>query len=112
MTFDSETRCLQIWQILIASARERRTIRYKDISHALNCEVPAITIGHSYLDRILAFCRSRGHPDVTVIVVNADTGRPGYYTGDDWDKDREKVYNTNWFAVVPPTREDFPNPTP
>ena len=111
MPLDTETRCLQIWQVLIASAMNRQTIHYKTITDALDWRMLPYGVGTPYLDRIFAFCRSQGVPDVTTIVVNADTGRPGYYTGENWDRDRETVYATNWFALVPPSREDFANPT-
>ena len=55
---DFNTRCLQIWQVLIASASNRQTITYGQIKSALNWGVPPYGYGR-HLDSILAFCRSR-----------------------------------------------------
>ena len=110
MPIDFNTRCLQIWQVLIASASNRQTITYGQIKSNLKWGVPPFGYGR-HLDSILAFCQSRQLPDITVIIVSLDTGRPGTYTGDNLDRDREAVFATDWFAQLPPTREEFANPT-
>ena len=64
------------------------------------------------LDHISLYCRRAGLPPLTVLVVNRDTGLPG--TG--WDRvnpgrdpnvERERVFNYDWFTIVPPTPEEF-----
>ena len=72
-------------------------------------EVPPPAVG-SYLDLVAAFCRSNGLPDVTVLTVNKETGRPSKEeSGVDVYRERENVYDQSWYALKPPTPEDFPS---
>ncbi len=108
---DFETRCLQIWQVLISSASNRQTIFYGRITGLIGWGVLDFGFG-PHLNCISAFCKLRQLPDITVIVVAMGTGRPGTYSGDDLDRDREAVFATDWFAQLPPTREEFANARP
>ena len=110
MNIDSNTRCLQIWQVPIASASNRQTVTYGEIIGALRWDVPAYGYGRR-LDAIAAYCSKNQLPDLTVLMADLKTGSPGAYKGDDLNRDREAVFATNWFALPPPTREDFAKPT-
>ena len=108
---DFETRCLQIWQVLISSASNRQTIFYDKITEAIGWGALGFTLG-PYLNCIATLCELRRLPNITVIVVAMGTGRPSTYTGQDLDKDREAAFAANWFAQLPPTREEFANARP
>ena len=92
-----------MWQVLVATAAERRTITYGGLQRAVG--LPGVT-GHvmgAPLARIREWCDGAGKPDLTVLVVGAGTGRPGggYHGGA--DAERERVYARNWWAVTPPS---------
>ena len=60
-----------------------------------------------FLDPIWELCKQRGWPQLTVLVVNK-TGLPGHHLElDDPDRERERVYDFDWFALVPPETGDF-----
>ena len=105
---DFETRWLQIWQVLIARASNRQTIQYNHITSTLKWNIVDSHFG-PHFDRVSSFCKSRQLPNLTVLVVSKATGRPGasYRDDVDVDRDREKVFATNWFTVIPPSREDL-----
>lgn len=64
-------------------------------------------VGH-YLDRVYKYCRDNNLPDLTIVVVKLQTGRPGYVSdGVDVDAEREKVFAYKWFEETPPTLEDL-----
>jgi alkylated DNA nucleotide flippase Atl1 len=102
-----ENRALQIWQILIGFAFERKITTYLEVADILGYK------GSGTLDRqlghILHYCKqNRLHP-LTVLVVNSETGLPGpgFVTVGDLHREREKVFNTDWFDIIPPTPEEF-----
>ena len=105
MEIDMETRCLQIWQVLIACAENRQTIAYSGVTEKLNWDILPYGLG-PYLNRVWQYCERESLPDITDLVVNLETGLPGKYAGDPNAK-REVVFATDWFALPPPTREDF-----
>ena len=60
------------------------------------------------LDYVLCYCVIHQLPPLTTLVFNQDTGLPG--TGlkfDDWQADCERVYQFNWYGLVPPTPQEF-----
>ena len=54
-------------------------------------------------------CDKRGLPPLTCIVVTPTTGLPreGYPVDEQLFRDRERVYEHNWFANKPPQTSDF-----
>ncbi|AVF65899.1 MULTISPECIES: hypothetical protein [Vibrio] len=102
-----ENRALQIWQILIGFAYERKITTYGEVAEILGYK------GAGTMDRqlghILHFCAQNKLPPLSVLVVNAETGLPGdgFETIGDLHKAREKVFNYDWFDVIPPTPEQF-----
>ena len=58
------------------------------------------------LDFIANYCRAKSLPDITILVVLKETGRPSSgNTVDDVDKERERVFAREWFKVPPPSVE-------
>ena len=96
----ASSRARRIWQVLIATARERRTITYGELARAIGRPNLRHVLG-SYLDEVAAHCESIRCPRLTVIVVLADTGRPAWPYEIDVDSERERVFGTPWFSVTP-----------
>ncbi len=102
-----ENRALQIWQVLIGFAYNRKITTYGEIADILHYD------GAGVLDRqlghILHFCAQNKLPPLTVLVVNAETGLPGsgFDTPSDLHSDREFVFNYDWFNLIPPTPSEF-----
>jgi alkylated DNA nucleotide flippase Atl1 len=100
------TRALQIWQILVAYARERRTLTYGMVAKLLGYEgagTLAPILGH-----IMFYCIQQELPPLTVIVVNQETGLPGQGLIEaDLNRDRERVFNYDWFGLYPPTPDEL-----
>lgn len=102
-----ENRALQIWQILVGFAYQRKTTTYSEIAEILGYE------GAGVLDRqlghILHFCDQKRLPPLTVLVVNSSTGLPGsgFVCDDSIDKARVKVFSYDWFDVIPPSPQEF-----
>ena len=101
-------RALQIWQILISKASNRQTMTYGNLSNMLDGSIRAIEMG-DYLDPVMRYCRTNRLPPLTILVVNRETGEPGsgFPRSNALNADRERVFNYNWFAVIPPTPEEF-----
>ena len=99
-------RAVQIWLILIGAAYSRQILTYRILANLLSYKgagVLADTLGH-----IMFYCREEGLPPLTVLVVNQETGLPGEgLTETDLNADRERVFNFNWYDVVPPTHEQL-----
>ena len=57
------------------------------------------------LGRVMYYCQAAELPPLTILVVNKMTGRPGVGLAlyDDRDALRERVFNYDWFGMVPPT---------
>ena len=102
-----ENRALQIWQILIGFAYERKITTYGEVANILGYK------GAGTMDRqlghILHFCAQNELPPLSVLVVNSETGLPGegFDTAGDLHKQREKVFNFDWFDIIPPTPGEF-----
>ena len=102
----SATRASQIWQILVCKAHNRQTLTYGQLADLLGfggALSPANILG-----RITYYCIQNSLPQLTVLVVNQDTGLPGKgLIKTDFNADREKVFRFNWFGVVPPTPDEL-----
>lgn len=100
-------RALQIWQILIGKAYSRQTITYIDLANMIGYTDARPVSGILHL--IMNYCNQNDLPPLTAIVVNKNTGAPGdgLSTVKNLDSDREDVFNYDWYALVPPTPEEF-----
>ena len=109
--FDEErrnryARSAQAWLALVAQATQRRTTTY-DALGALLLSHP-LTL-RSDLDPIDDYCNQHELPPLAVICVDPKTGEPsrgnvGIFR---LDKNRERVFNHDWFALAPPTPEEI-----
>jgi len=101
-------RALQIWQILICKAHNHQTITYGDLAELLGYRGAGI-VGHK-LEPILDYCNVHGLPQLTCLVVNSGTGLPSPKSDlvqTTSHAEREKVYQYNWYNLVPPTPQEF-----
>ena len=100
-------RAMQIWPILIAAAHNRQSLTYGDLAKYLAFDGAGVFA--QMLDRIMTYCDARSLPPLTCLVVNQETGLPGagLRTVEDLPRDREAVYDTNWYAMYPPQIADF-----
>ena len=100
-------RAMQVWQILISAAHNRQSLTYGHVARYLEFDgagVLAQTLGE-----IMYYCKAKGLPPLTCLVVNKRTGIPGsgLSTVANLPRDREAVYKTNWFALAPVQISDF-----
>ena len=100
-------RAMQVWQILVSAAHNRQSLTYGIVAEHLEFEGAGVL--SQILDRILKYCEAKKLPPLTCLVVNQETGVPGsgLSTLNDLPRDREAVYNTNWFALPPVQVADF-----
>lgn len=100
-------RASQIWSLLICAARERKTYTYGDIANILGFGGAGVMA--QILGCVMWFCEEKKLPPLTVLVVNQGTGLPGegLTTLEDVNKDREAVFNFNWFDIEPPQNGNF-----
>ena len=94
------------WLALVAQATQRRTTTY-DALGALLISHP-LTL-RSDLDPIDDYCNQHGLPPLAVVCIDRKTGEPsrGNVGIFQLDKNRERVFNHDWFALVPPTPEEI-----
>ena len=99
-------RSAQVWLALVAQATQRRTVTYNAqgallLSHPMRLR--------SDLDPIDDYCNEHGLPPLAVVCVDQETGEPsrGNVGVFRLDKNRERVFNYDWFALVPPTPEEI-----
>ncbi len=107
----SAVRAVQAWLYLIGKASNRQIIRYEELRQLLG--YPTCQPVTQVLSCIMHYCEKRKMPPLTIIVVNK-SGQPGPgFTAAEtgvFDREREKVFEFNWFGIVPPTIEQLHNP--
>ncbi|WP_462384127.1 hypothetical protein [Pseudomonas sp. Marseille-QA0892] len=100
-------RAMQVWQILIGASHNRQTLTYRILANHLEFEGAGVFA--QILGCIMSYCESNDLLPLTCLVVNQTTGLPGagLTTVEDLPKDREAVYNHNWYAMQPVQVNDF-----
>lgn len=94
---------VKTYLMLIGAAARRETVLFGTVGNATG--VIARSVGRDLLVPVYRFCDMKGHPDLTTIVVRADTGEPA--EGHANYREREKVYNHSWTDYAPPTIEEL-----
>lgn len=99
-------RALQIWQVLISAAHNRQTLTYTLLADLIG--MPARALAQS-LGLVMDYCERNELPPLTVLVVNKKTGRPGegLTTLQEPNRDRERVFDYQWFRLPPVQASDF-----
>lgn len=100
-------RALQMFLLLAGAARERKTLTYIQIAHAIGYKGAGV-LGRP-LGHIAYWCLENGLPPLTVLAVNEKTGLPGdeYIGPGDLHADRERVFAFDWVDLIPPTAEEL-----
>ena len=100
-------RAMQVWQILVGAAHNRQSLTYGQVADYLEFEGAGVLA--QILGQIMKYCDAKGLPPLTCLVVNQETGIPGagLSTVADLPRDREAVFKTNWYALMPVQVADF-----
>ncbi len=100
-------RSSQIWSLLTVAAKNRQSYTYGEIAEILGFGGAGVMA--QFLGPIMWLCEDNSWPPLTVLVVQHDSGLPGpgLTTIEDVNKDRESVFNYDWFAIEPPQNQDF-----
>lgn len=100
-------RAMQVWQILVAAAHDRRSLTYGQLATHLGFDGAGVFA--QILGCIMSYCESKELPPITCLVVNQDTGVPGsgLTTISKLPEDREMVYRHNWYSMFPVQVSDF-----
>jgi hypothetical protein len=99
-------RAVQAWQVLIAAAHQRQTLTYSLLAERVGLAAAQLA---EPLSMVARYCAARRFPPITVLVVQADVGRPapGFHWASDADYAREAVFQHPWFTLLPPAAHDF-----
>ena len=102
-------RARQVWLILVGKAMNRQTVTYKQLSELMFGKTAA-----GVLDKILGhiayYCEDNDLPQLNAIVVNSKSGVPGDdipLSPRDIHEVREKVYQENWYDIIPPHADEL-----
>jgi putative restriction endonuclease len=106
----SQRRASEIWKVLIARALGKLTITHGELASEIHFN-GANLLAYP-LDCIALYCRQKDLPPLTVLTVNRDSGKTGVgwfkaNPGSDPNAERERVFNFDWFGIVPPTPEEL-----
>ena len=103
----SAIRAMQIWQVLIAAAHERKTLTYGELANIIGVGKTIAT--SKMLGPIMKYCKARRLPPLTCLVVQKISGLPGkgLVTVQDLPRQREEVYRTKWYQRPPVQVEDL-----
>ena len=103
------TRALQIYMVLVGLAWNRQTITYGELSQRQMEGFGGGGILSKPLGCIMGWCYENGLEPLTVLVVNDQTGVPGFglmtVPNEDWPAAQQRVFHFNWFSVFPPSLE-------
>jgi alkylated DNA nucleotide flippase Atl1 len=99
-------RALQIYQVLIGAARNRQVLTYEIVGKLIG--VPRQGLAR-HLGHIMHYCEKNKLPPLTALVVGKISGKPGegLITVNDLSKDMERIFNHEWYAMMPLTVDDL-----
>ena len=99
-------RAIQIYQILITCAHERRILTYEILGEMVG--LPPMSLG-AHLTHLMNWCDTNQLPPITVLVVQKDSGKPGvgFTSFEDLHRDRERAFAHDWFKMKPLTAQDL-----
>jgi len=104
----SAVRALQAWMYLIAKARNRQIVTYKELMDLMGYSTanPLNWI----LGCIMYYCEQNELPPLTILVVNEE-GIPGEGFSavdfEEYHRAREEVFSYPWYDLVPPSIDEF-----
>jgi len=101
-------RAVQAWQILVGAAYHRQTLTYEDMSELMDYGIARNVV--NALDPIFRYCENNDLPPLTALVVGMHSGIPGESFVEEYPnipKAQADVYARDWYAIRPPTPEQF-----
>jgi hypothetical protein len=101
-------RALQIYYVLLGLAYNRQTMTYENLAEIIGIGNVAVSLTQP-LEILMKYCKANNLPPLTILVVQKHTGIPGQglTTIEDLNKDREKVFNFEWFKQKPLELKDL-----
>lgn len=99
------TRAYQAWLILISKASNRQTLTYTMLDDLMNFG-SRVGLG-KILDYIWTYCSVNELPPLTILVVSKGDGTPSSGMGEYDYSQQEKVFEFDWYSIVPPTPEEL-----
>jgi len=98
-------RAMQIWSVLVLSARNRQTITFETLSKITG--IPQQGLGQA-LYQIQDYCKKHNLPPLTAIVVKSKTGLPGSGLPlNNFPETLEQVISHDWLGAKCPKPNDF-----
>ncbi len=109
---DSEKRGIyfakKAYLILMCYAQERKTIRVDELAKKLKYKKWTPGIKQFIMGRLDKWCENKRHPKLSILVVEKGSGRPHNANQiRKYNIHRERVYDTDWFDIIPPTSEEL-----
>ena len=111
---DRAKHAVPMWDVLTGMAKERATKTYGNVGKLLDLE--ALDVGW-VLDPIQEYCKSKGLPPLTGLVINSIAQKPtfaktenghGYHGKEEnWEEERDEVFNHPWDNHPNPGYEEF-----
>ena len=103
-------RALQIWQVLLGLAYNRQTITYEKLAELIGMGNIAVGLTQPLI-QLMNYCKENNLPPLTILVVQKHSGIPGQglTTIEDLNKDREAVFNYEWYKLKPISLIDLNN---
>ncbi|MCH7963155.1 MAG: hypothetical protein IH852_04365 [Bacteroidetes bacterium] len=100
-------RAMQIWQVLLGLAYNRQTITYETLAELIGMGNISVALTQP-LELLMNYCKENDLPPITILVVQKHSGIPGQglTTIEELNKDREKVFNYEWFKLKPLSLND------
>jgi hypothetical protein len=102
-----EYRALQVYLVLIGAAKNRQTLTYKLLAETSGFGGSGVF--SNILGHIMYWCQREDLPSLTSLVVKENTGQPGdgLTAPENVNAEREKIYQFNWYSIVPPTTDEL-----
>ena len=88
-------RASRMWSVLIRQAATGQTITYGRLAPKVGNHAGGQGLGPA-LNHISDHCEATNQPDLSVIVVRQDTGKPGHTRVADVDAEQERVFAHKW----------------
>ena len=106
----TQVKAAQAWALLAWAARSRQILTYEDVGKLTGMATQGV--GNTALGPIKRYCKTRGYPALTVIVVGKHSGVHGDGLDDavsaaNSPKEQMKVFAFDWMNAVAPNLEDL-----
>ncbi len=100
-------RALEVWHPLVRAAAKGETYTYTEIADLLGFR--GLRPLWQFLEPVMRFCDGKNLPPLTVLVAQKNTSRSGngLLTSTDSERDQDRVFDSDWRSVTPPTVEDL-----